>query len=179
MNWRVDLVVNRRGALGSLSLVLLGISLAGCARPAERGADGEALRAPIEARDRSLEQAELRGDAAALASHYATDAVIYGTDGGPDVRGREAIEASFRRLYADTRTEVAELQLEALEPVAEGVLETGRFTFQFRTAAGEVRCERGRYTVTWRLDADGEWRIVSDRSAYDPPGPPGPCVRGA
>jgi len=159
-------------------LVVLGLGSAGSDLRAQSFADSS-IRAAIHSRNRSLETANIRGDAVAVASHYAIDAIIYGTGGAPDMRGRHEIEAAFQGVFATMRTEWAQLQTLSLEQRGGDVVETGRFAFEFHTANGVVTCERGTYKVTWRKGPDGQWRILSDRSSYDHPRANGRCQRGA
>jgi uncharacterized protein (TIGR02246 family) len=171
-------VSRRSSARTLLRLAAAAALLAGCRAGAPAGGAAPAkVRAEIEARDRSLEAAQLRGDAAAVAEHYAPEATIYATGGGRDLRGRAAIEASFAQLYGAMAVEAASLRTTALRARADSLVEeSGRFTFQFRGRDGAVTCERGQYTATWRRGPDGIWRVVADRSGYDAVGAAGPCA---
>ena len=154
-------------------------SMTACRTGQGRGASvDDGVRAAITARDRSLEQAELRGDAAAVADHYTLDATLRGTGGAPDVHGRAAIEATMRRVYQATRTERVMLRAEGLAGGRDTVLETGRFTYQFRTSGDSLECDRGRYEVTWQRGSDRVWRIKEDRSQFEP-SQPGACAPDA
>jgi uncharacterized protein (TIGR02246 family) len=158
------------------------VALAACQPRADRGAPASlsVARPQIAARNASLAAAALRGDADAVASHYAEDATLFATSSGPDVHGRAAIRAVFGGVFAASRVERASLRTTGLVAEDSLVVESGRFTYQFRAvASGSVSCERGSYRVTWRQEADGEWRIVADHSTYDPDAAPGPCAPDA
>ena len=164
---------------GSAWALLAATLLAGCqAGPSAGSEPPPSVHAEVEARNRSLEAAQRRGDATAVVAHYASDATLYTTGGESNVRGRDAIEASFGQLYRGTTVVAASLRTGAMQlrDPAE-VDETGRYEFQFRTRDGIVTCERGTYTVTWRRDGDGVWRILADRSRPGEPEQAGPCGR--
>ena len=134
------------------------------------------VRAAIEARDRSLEAAQLSGDATKLAEHYTPDATLYATGGGKDIHGHDEIAAAFTQLYATTVVQLASLRTTDMRERGSLVEESGRFAYQFRTRDGVVICQRGDYTVVWRRESDSIWRIVSDRSHFDRPYASGPCT---
>lgn len=96
-------------------------------------------------------------DAVAIASLYASDAELMRPD-APPVKGREAIEAAFRRGF----TEVRVLDLLSMHSQVSGSLAyvTGTLTLSTRTRQHGAEIAAGNYLVVMRRAA-GRWTIVS------------------
>ena len=102
------------------------------------------------------------GDAAGLAAFYAPDAVLM-TPGG-DVRGPEAIQAHFRRLFAERRDTVlqSKMETETLEVAGDRAYEAGTISYRLRPRGdptGRERSDVVRYVTFWVLGSDGQWLI--------------------
>lgn len=119
-------------------------------------------------------------DSAALGALYTADA-LYLPAGGPMQRGREEIEAGFRRFFDHVRAADARLTIafEILDRrVADGLAtDVGIYTLQQIGPDGEARPpDRGKFTVVASRDDDGAWRFHVDAfSPLDgirPPAPP-------
>lgn len=119
-------------------------------------------------------------DAAALGALYTTDA-LYLPAGGPIQRGREEIEAGFRRFFDHVRSADARLEIdfEILDRrVSDGLAaDVGIYTLQRFEADGTAQPpSRGRFTVVAVRGDDGAWRFHVDAfSPLDgirPPAPP-------
>jgi len=103
-----------------------------------------------------------RGDAAGLAAFYALDAVLM-TPGG-DVRGSEAIQAHFRRLFAERRDTVLQstMDTETLDVAGDRAYEAGTISYRLRprgNPAGGERSDAVRYVTFWVRGPDGRWLI--------------------
>jgi uncharacterized protein (TIGR02246 family) len=126
--------------------------LAGCAsRPAT--SDFAARRA-VEAAIQHYVDASNRGDAAALASLYAEDAMLLPPDHEP-IRGREAIGA-FWRQGTDTGLEVTNLAVEVDGNL--GYL-VGRYHLP---ATDEEPADSGKYVMCLKRQRDGSWKLTAD-----------------
>lgn len=133
----------------------------------EDAADGTGVRVPsgdvraaLAAQRRVLEEGVRRNDAAAMASVYAEDALMLDPDVGP-VRGRDAIEESFRRARRDY-----EIRHETLEVEVRGdwAHETGLWSAH-GLDDGTVR-ESGAYAWLWKRGSGGAWRILREVYSY-------------
>jgi len=133
--------------------VAVGLALlTGCGRgssPAEAGS-----RAAIEAAVRRYVEASNQGDADALASLYADDAVLLPPDHEP-VRGRAAI-GEFWSQGTDEGLEVTTLTVEV-----EGNLGylVGRYHLP---ATDEEPADSGKYVMCLKRQRDGAWKLTAD-----------------
>lgn len=153
--------------------LLLTVSIAlGCARsPAADPAD---VRARIDRHNSNLERWYRAGHTDSIASVFAEDAWQMPPNAAPLV-GRDSIRAFWANA---TRMGSWEFTLQAQDVVAEGrhAVERGRFSVKFTPGPQAPMPsfeDRGNYVVLWRLDPDGEWRVVWDAPVSELP-PPGP-----
>jgi uncharacterized protein (TIGR02246 family) len=114
------------------------------------------------------------GDAGAVAAVFADDAVEM-PPGHPAIRGREAIAAYYRELFANVR--FVEFAL-----AHDDVRSLGDFAFlagssrQTIEAGGGRHSDTGKYLVVLRR-VGGTWKVVDASYSADgpcPPGAPGP-----
>jgi uncharacterized protein (TIGR02246 family) len=126
--------------------------LTGCGQ-ASSPADGGSRRA-IEAAVQRYVEASNQGDADALASLYADDAMLLPPDHEP-VRGRAAI-GDFWRQGTDEGLEVTTLTVEV-----EGDL--GYLVGRYHLAAtDEEPADSGKYVMCLRRQRDGAWKLTAD-----------------
>jgi uncharacterized protein (TIGR02246 family) len=126
--------------------------LAGCG-PASGPAEGGSRRA-IEAAVQRYVDASNRGDADALASLYADDAVLLPPDHEP-VRGRAAI-GEFWRQGTDEGLEVTTLTVEVQGDL--GYL-VGRYRLP---ETDEEPADSGKYVLCLKRQRDGAWKVTAD-----------------
>src|SRR6185295_17240107 len=126
--------------------------LAGCGRASNPG-DGGSRRA-IEAAVQRYVDASNHGDADALASLYADDAVLLPPDHEP-VRGRAAI-GDFWRQGTDEGLEVTTLTVEVDGDL--GYL-VGRYHLP---ATDEEPADSGKYVMCLKRQQDGSWKVTAD-----------------
>lgn len=140
----------------SLAAVLLGVA-------AGAGAQEAAVRAAVEAANKKFMAAVAKGDAAALASLYATDAHVFPSH-SDIVKGRAAIQALWESVIDSgiAAADVATLEVEASGPLA---VVTG--TYVMKTRDGRV-ADRGKYMVVWKK-VGGQWLIHRDISNTSQP----------
>jgi len=140
-----------RAALVGLLALAPGF-LGGCgARPT---LGDPAARQAIEAAIRRYVDASNQGDATALASLYAEDAMLLPPDHEP-IRGREAIGA-FWRQGTDEGLEVTNLAVEVDGNL--GYL-VGRYHLP---ATDEEPADSGKYVMCLKRQRDGSWKLTAD-----------------
>lgn len=126
--------------------------LAGCGQRSTPG-EGGSKRA-IEAAVQRYVEASNQGDADALASLYADDAVLLPPDHEP-VRGRAAI-GDFWRQGTDEGLEVTTLTVEVDGDL--GYL-VGRYHLP---ATDEEPADSGKYVMCLKRQRDGAWKVTAD-----------------
>ncbi len=126
--------------------------LAGCGQRSSPG-EGGSKRA-IEAAVQRYVDATNQGDADALASLYADDAVLLPPDHEP-VRGRAAI-GDFWRQGTDEGLEVTTLTVEVQGDL--GYL-VGRYHLP---ATDEEPADSGKYVMCLKRQRDGAWKLTAD-----------------
>jgi uncharacterized protein (TIGR02246 family) len=142
--WRVEMK-RRAGLIGAV--LACGALSAAAADPVE------ALAARVRAREVAFAKTMADRDHAAFATFVADDAVFLGRG---VLRGRAAVAEGWKPLFEGTRAPFS-WQPERVEVTASGTL---------AVSTGPVFDPEGKRTgtfnSTWRLDPDGEWRIVLD-----------------
>jgi uncharacterized protein (TIGR02246 family) len=126
--------------------------LAGCRHGSSPGEGGS--RRAIEAAVKRYVEASNQGDADALASLYADDAVLLPPDHEP-VRGRAAI-GEFWRQGTDEGLEVTTLTVEVDGGL--GYL-VGRYHLP---ATDEEPADSGKYVMCLKRQRDGAWKLTAD-----------------
>ena len=119
----------------------------------------ENIRDAIASAIQTFEGAFSRGDAAAVAAWYTTDATLLPPD-NPMMKGRDAIQAFWQGAMS---MGVSEAKLETLEVETRDDLayEVGRFEMAVQPQGGERAELKGKYVVVWKLGGDG-WRMHVD-----------------
>jgi len=113
-------------------------------------------RREIAANLREMEEAARRGDAAAIASFYAADALLI--SGGTRVEGREAVDA----YWADAG-EIVDWELEVFDVTGDAAIvhQSGRSHLTGRRD-GEERTSVVDFLLVWKRQEDGGYRIAVD-----------------
>jgi uncharacterized protein (TIGR02246 family) len=127
--------------------------LEGC-RPPPPGTSDPAARQAIETAIRRYVDASNQGDAAALASLYADDAMLLPPDHEP-IKGRAAIGA-FWQQGTDEGLEVTNLDLEVDGNL--GYL-VGRYHLP---PTDEEPADSGKYVMCLKRQRDGSWKLTAD-----------------
>src|SRR5215211_8292347 len=147
--------ISARMTVSRVTLSVLTFALAllgGCSHRATPGEMG--ARRAIEAAVRRYVEASNEGDADALASLYADDAVLLPPDHEP-VRGRAAI-GDFWRQGTDEGLEVTTLTVEVDGNL--GYL-VGRYHLP---ATDEEPADSGKYVMCLKRQRDGGWKLTAD-----------------
>jgi ketosteroid isomerase-like protein len=145
------------------ALALLAVSLAATAA---RGADPGALAGVVRAREEAFAKTMADRDHAAFATFVAEEAVFLGRSA---LRGREAVAEGWKHYFEGPKAPFA------WRPESVHVLGSGTLALSTGPVLDAQGVRVGTFTSTWRLDPDGQWRVVLD-SGCPPcacPGPPG------
>jgi len=139
-----------------VGLVIACGSFAACAVAPAAGA-GPSARDAVVAAERAFAKSMADRDLPAFARHVADDAVFFGT---PDpLRGRAAIVQHWSRWYTGPAAPFS-WDPDQVEVLAGGTL---------AHSSGPVRNPQGkvvaRFNSVWRLEADGQWRVVFDKGS--------------
>ncbi|HEY7286734.1 MAG TPA: nuclear transport factor 2 family protein [Vicinamibacterales bacterium] len=122
------------------------------------GQSGRPLKDVVADAERSFAGAMAARDLAAFASHISPEAVFFSSaDGSQVLRGKTAIVEGWKRLFEGPTAPFSWL------PDTAQVLDSGTLamtTGPVRDPKGQVT---GRFSSVWRLDGDGQWRVIFDR----------------
>ena len=120
-------------------------------------APASAQKAEIEAVNAKWTEFFGKGDFAAIASLYTTDAIAF-PPGSAMVQGRAAIEAMLKGMGEQVSDpKLTTLDVKPLGPTA--AREIG--TFSFKTKAPPQQEVTGKYVVVWEKVGD-DWKLASD-----------------
>jgi uncharacterized protein (TIGR02246 family) len=120
------------------------------------GAQEAAVRSAIESGNKKFSAAAARGDAAAMASLYTTDAEAFPPNSDM-AKGRAAIEAVWRGAL-DSGIGGVELTTADVESQGPLAYEVGTYVIKLKN--GTV-ADRGKYVVVWKK-AGGQWMLHRD-----------------
>jgi uncharacterized protein (TIGR02246 family) len=122
--------------------------------PAPAAAESlEALAAKVRAREAAFAKTMADRDHAAFATFVSEQAVFLGRTA---LRGRDAVAAGWKAYFEGAKAPFSWAP-DRVEVTADGTLAVS--TGPVFDSDGK---RTGTFTSTWRLEADGEWRIVLD-----------------
>jgi ketosteroid isomerase-like protein len=99
-------------------------------------------------------------DAAAFASHIAEEAIFMGASDTPRVlRGRAAIVEGWKQFFDGPTAPFS------WEPDIVEVLDSGSLALTSGPVLDNEGKLIGRFNSIWRLERDGQWRVLFDRGA--------------
>jgi len=108
-----------------------------------------------------------KGDAAAVAEHWSKDGVFVNRTTGDRLVGRQAIEASFREMFADGAVGELQVEVESIRIIRPDVaVEDG--TVRFVAQTGPV--DTTSYTAIY-VREQSEWKVDSIRETASPAPP--------
>lgn len=139
---------NRSVRFGSALLIAL---LMGTAQLVQ----AETVRAAIEAANAAISAAAAKGDAAALAAMYATDALVMPAGSEP-VRGADAI----LKFWQSSLAGIGGVTLKTVDLFDQGSTATEVGQYELRDKTGRA-IDHGKYIVVWRKEA-GKWKLLRD-----------------
>ncbi len=120
----------------------------------------EEIRETINNINLKFAEAFKRGDAAAVAALYTSDARLLPPE-APMLSGTEAIKAFWQGAM---NLGIKEATLESIDVESSGdglACEIGKFTLNIETPGGEHVAQTGKYIVLWKNDA-GVWKLRAD-----------------
>jgi uncharacterized protein (TIGR02246 family) len=126
-------------------------------------ADG--VKAAIEAANARFSAAAAKGDGAALASLYSSEAQVMPPGSAP-VRGTEAIQKFWQGAFDSG---VAAVDLKTLEVFGHGPTATEVGEYELHDKTGKP-LDHGKYIVVWQ-HADGQWKLLRDMFSTNVPPP--------
>jgi len=114
----------------------------------------------IAARSETFEAAFNSGDAAAVAAHYTTDAVLLAPDTAR-LNGREAVQGLWQS-FVDAGVTDLQLTTVNLDDLGDTANELGTYTLTAPDGNGGTVQAGGKYIVVWKTDDSGVWHLHWD-----------------
>ena len=125
-----------------------------------------AARKAIEANTKAFVEAFNKGDAAAVAQFYATDAKLLPPN-DKIVEGRANIE-KFWAGAIGAGLKLTSLSYTTLTPAGNLLIETGKYSGTMPGAGGATITDEGKYVVVWRREGRN-WKMIRDIFNSDKP----------
>lgn len=154
--------------ISSIFVLALATCALAVAEAPPQGDSVEAAEAAIHAAVANWSAAAQAKDPESFVSVYAPDAVLM-LEGAPDPTGREAILATISGMMQDPNFS---LSFETKDVVVAGsgdlAYETGIYSLSLSDPAGNPVSQAGHYVVVWRMQSDGQWKVVLDSPVSDP-----------
>jgi uncharacterized protein (TIGR02246 family) len=174
LHFSVMLLAMRK--IGIFGLSALALFLGACAdtpAPVNKTAVEKSVR-DVEA---NMSRAMATKDASAVASNYATDAILM-VPGMPPMKGHEAIRAGMSSMLADPNFKL-DFASDRVEVADSGDMAATRGNYTLTAtnpATKKVMTDKGSYVTVFRKQTDGAWKAVLDinTSELPPPAPPAP-----
>lgn len=113
----------------------------------------EALAAKVRAREAAFAKTMADRDLAAFSSFVAEEAIFYGQT---PLRGRQAVVDGWKRFYEGRQAPFS------WAPERVAVVASGTLALSSGPVFDAKGVRTGTFVTTWRLDTDGEWRVVLD-----------------
>jgi ketosteroid isomerase-like protein len=135
------------GRIGVLLACSLGAAGARAAEPVE------ALAARVRARETAFARTMADRDHAAFATFVAAEALFLGRS---VLRGREAVAEGWKPYFEGDKAPFS------WQPDRVEVVDSGTLAFSTGPVLDSEGKRVGTFNSTWRLEKDGEWRVVLD-----------------
>ena len=163
--------------LAATEMTILISVLWACDAPRERESalggsrDRAAAAAALRAADSALQAAVAAKDPGRTSGLYMADATLLPI-AEPAVVGREAIRDEWAKTFGipgfQNRARTTRLAVAAGGDLG---FTQGTYESAMTGADGRPTVERGKWVTVWRLEADGQWRVVTDIANTDAPPP--------
>ena len=149
--------------LGGLLLVL---ALAGCSHAPI------SLQDSVDTAHTNYANALKAGNAQAVASLFAPDAVLVEATSPSTVKGQSAVAQFYDNLFRRAKILDVIIQQEAIQQDGHTAFETARYIVTLQPATGEPLARTTRHLTVWKLQSDGTWLIQADAAILQVPNPP-------
>ena len=149
-----------------LALSVLAL-LAACSTTMTGGGDAESA---IRAADPPFASAMSRNDMATVMRYYADDAVLLPPN-APAMHGKTAIQQFWSGMLAAGKVNLT-LTPDTVLSSGDLATEVGHYDVTITPPGAGAIQDKGKYSVTWRRQADDNWRIAVDMFSSDNPPPP-------
>jgi ketosteroid isomerase-like protein len=133
--------------------IRLVLALTACAPSLAAAESLEALAAKVRAREAAFAKAMADRDHAAFATFVSEEAVFAGRT---VLRGREAVASGWKAYFEGAKAPFS------WAPDRVEVLSSGTLAISTGPVFDPEGKRSGTFTSTWRLEKDGEWRVVLD-----------------
>ena len=148
--------------LSVLSSIVLPLAIAG-AQAKQQSSNGASVsaRTAVDAANKRFVDLFNKGDVAAAAKVYASDAMVLPPNGKP-ISGQSAISEFWQGGY---KSGIRNVALTTTEFAQHGSYahELGTYSLEIRGADGNVVArDNGKYMVLWKRSAGGEWQWYRD-----------------
>jgi ketosteroid isomerase-like protein len=113
------------------------------------------LAAEVRAAERAFAKTMADRDLAAFTTHVASEGVFFGRKGA--LRGRDAVVESWKRWFEGKEAPFS------WEPETVEVLDSGTLALTSGPVRDPAGTLMGTFTSIWRLEPDGQWRVIFDK----------------
>ena len=138
-------------------------AIVACGPASAAAADSlEALAAKVRAREAAFAKTMADRDLAAFATFVAEEALFVGRS---VLRGRKAVVEGWKAYYEGPQAPFS------WQPDRVEVVESGTLAFSTGPVFDPAGKRTGTFNSTWRLEKDGEWRVVLDSGCPPCSGP--------
>ena len=139
--------------------MLLG-GIGGLSAQAQPQNDTRDARDLVAKAERGFAASMAQRDAARFASFLSDEAVFIGNrEDQPALRGKRAVVDAWKRFLEGPAAPFS------WDPDVIEVLDSGRLALTSGPVKDPKGEQTGRFTSIWRLEADGQWRVVFDRGS--------------
>jgi ketosteroid isomerase-like protein len=150
--------MNRRTLLSRIAAGMAVVGIGFWREPSAHSQAARSLKETVADAERAFADAMAKRDLAAFTAKISSEAVFFGgPDGNTPARGRAAIVDGWKRFFDGPTPPFS------WGPDTTEVLESGTLALTsglVRNSKGDVT---GRFSSVWRLESDGQWRVVFDK----------------
>jgi uncharacterized protein (TIGR02246 family) len=154
-----------------LTSAVLGLVLVACSHATPEVAaplSTDAVKAAIAANNQAFARAIIAKDTTALTNMFTEDAVFIAPSGG-FIHGRTALAALWAERLQKASFLDGGITTESLDVRGDLAVEASSIAWTIKAGDAAPARRTGRALTVWHHDADGQWRMLADYPAYDPP----------
>jgi uncharacterized protein (TIGR02246 family) len=119
----------------------------------------QSVRKGIEANNRRFIEVFNKGDGAAVAAMYATDARLLPPN-SPMIEGRQNIQ-TFWQGFISMGVKIVKLDVDQVEASGNLAIEVGHYSLTIPAAGGGTITDEGKYVVVWKRQGRN-WKLAVD-----------------